>query len=44
MGRNKDAVAATAARGAIEVPTPKELAKACDIVMLCVTTSDVVEV
>lgn len=43
MGRNKKAVAATVARGATEVATPKELAKACDIVMLCVTTSEVVE-
>ena len=43
MGRNKGAVAATVARGATEVATPKELAQACDIVMLCVTTSDVVE-
>lgn len=43
MGRNKQAVAATVARGATEVGTPKELAQASDIVMLCVTTSDVVE-
>ncbi|EBA02413.1 putative tartronate semialdehyde reductase (TSAR) [Rhodobacterales bacterium HTCC2150] len=43
MGRNKDAVAATVARGATEVSTPKALAEASDIVMLCVTTSDVVE-
>jgi 3-hydroxyisobutyrate dehydrogenase-like beta-hydroxyacid dehydrogenase len=43
MGRNKQAVAATVARGATEVSTPKELAQACDIVMLCVTTSEVVE-
>lgn len=43
MGRNKDAVAATTARGAKEVNTPKELAEKSDIVMLCVTTSDVVE-
>ncbi|MEP5759856.1 MAG: NAD(P)-dependent oxidoreductase [Litoreibacter sp.] len=43
MGRNKDAVAATVARGATEVSTPKELAEASDIVMLCVTTSEVVE-
>jgi 3-hydroxyisobutyrate dehydrogenase len=43
MGRNKAAVAETVARGAIEVATPKELAEASDIVMLCVTTSDVVE-
>ncbi|MEP4249540.1 NAD(P)-dependent oxidoreductase [Tateyamaria sp.] len=43
MGRNKDAVGATVARGATEVSTPRELAAASDIVMLCVTTSDVVE-
>lgn len=43
MGRNKAAVAETVARGAVEVTTPKELAQASDIVMLCVTTSDVVE-
>ncbi len=43
MGRNKQAVAATTARGAKEVSTPKALAEASDIVMLCVTTSEVVE-
>ncbi|MEH6521882.1 NAD(P)-dependent oxidoreductase [Sulfitobacter sp.] len=43
MGRNKQAVAATVARGATEVSTPKDLAQASDIVMLCVTTSEVVE-
>jgi len=43
MGRNKEAVAATTARGAKEVATPKELAEASDVIMLCVTTSDVVE-
>ena len=43
MGRNKEAVAATTARGATEVSTPKELAENSDIVMLCVTTSEVVE-
>lgn len=43
MGRNKQAVAATVVRGAVEVSTPKELAQASDIVMLCVTTSEVVE-
>lgn len=43
MGRNKDAIAATTARGAVEVSTPKELAETSDIIMLCVTTSDVVE-
>lgn len=43
MGRNKDAVARAVAGGAAEVNTPKALAEACDIVMLCVTTSQVVE-
>ena len=43
MGRNKDAVAQAVGRGAKEVQTPKELAEASDIVMLCVTTSEVVE-
>ncbi len=43
MGRNKEAVAATVNRGAVEVATPRELAANSDIVMLCVTTSDVVE-
>lgn len=43
MGRNKDAVAKAVGRGAKEVNSPKELAEASDIVMLCVTTSEVVE-
>lgn len=43
MGRTKEAVAATVARGATELATPKELAEASDIIMLCVTTSEVVE-
>ncbi|MEM7718011.1 MAG: NAD(P)-dependent oxidoreductase [Pseudomonadota bacterium] len=43
MGRNKQAVGAATARGATEVSSPKELAMASDIVMLCVTTSEVVE-
>ncbi len=43
MGRNKEAIAATVNRGAVEVKTPRELAENSDIVMLCVTTSDVVE-
>lgn len=43
MGRNPGAVAKTVTRGAVEVATPKELAEASDIVMLCVTTSEVVE-
>ncbi|WP_109310571.1 NAD(P)-dependent oxidoreductase [Ruegeria sp. AU67] len=43
MGRNREAVAATVNRGAVEVKTPRELAASSDIVMLCVTTSEVVE-
>ena len=43
MGRNKVSVAKTAARGAVAVATPKELAEASDIIMICVTTSEVVE-
>jgi len=43
MGRNKEAVAKVVANGGSEVSTPKALAAASDIVMLCVTTSDVVE-
>jgi 3-hydroxyisobutyrate dehydrogenase len=44
MGRKKDAVATVIDRGsAQQASTPKELAAACDIIMLCVTTSDVVE-
>ena len=43
MGRNKQAVGAATARGATEVSTPKELAENSDIIMLCVTTSEVVE-
>ena len=42
-GRNQDAIAETTARGATQVATPKALAEASDIVMLCVTTSEVVE-
>lgn len=43
MGRNRISVDATLARGAVEANTPKALAEASDIIMLCVTTSDVVE-
>ena len=43
MGRNKGAVKAATALGATEVGTPKQLAEASDIIMLCVTTSEVVE-
>ena len=44
MDLNKDAVAAVVARGgATEAKSPAELAAASDIVMLCLTTSAVVE-
>ena len=44
MDLNKDAVATVLARGgATESTSPKELAEASDIVMLCLTTSAVVE-
>ena len=43
MDLNKDAVAAVVARGATEATSAKELAEASDIVMLCLTTSKVVE-
>ena len=43
MGRKKEVVAAATALGATEVNTPKEVAENSDIIMLCVTTSDVVE-
>ncbi|RVU85986.1 NAD(P)-dependent oxidoreductase [Leucothrix sargassi] len=43
MDLDKDAVAAAVARGATEATSAKELAANSDIVMLCLTTSDVVE-
>ena len=43
MDLNKDAVAAVVARGATEATSAKELAAASDIVMLCLTTSTIVE-
>ena len=43
MDLNKDAVAAVVARGATEAKTGAELAAASDIIMLCLTTSAVVE-
>jgi len=43
MDLNKEAVAAVVARGATEAGSAKELAAASDIVMLCLTTSSVVE-
>ena len=43
MDLNKDAVAECVARGATEAKSAKELAENSDIVMLCLTTSNVVE-
>ncbi|MDO6567350.1 NAD(P)-dependent oxidoreductase [Alteromonas sp. 1_MG-2023] len=43
MDLNKDAVAACVARGATAASSAKELAEASDIVMLCLTTSAIVE-
>ncbi|MBU2881715.1 NAD(P)-dependent oxidoreductase [Psychrosphaera sp. B3R10] len=43
MDLSKEAVAACVARGAKEVTSAKELAESSDIVMLCLTTSAVVE-
>lgn len=43
MDLNKEAVDAVLARGAKEAKTAKELAEASDIIMLCLTTSEVVE-
>ncbi|MCQ8848477.1 NAD(P)-dependent oxidoreductase [Alteromonas stellipolaris] len=43
MDLNRDAVAACVARGASAVSSAKELAEASDIVMLCLTTSAIVE-
>ncbi|MBB4267967.1 3-hydroxyisobutyrate dehydrogenase [Roseospira visakhapatnamensis] len=43
MDLNKEAVATAVARGATEATSPAELAAASDIVMLCLTTSAVVE-
>ncbi|XOV78830.1 MAG: NAD(P)-dependent oxidoreductase [Aestuariibacter sp.] len=43
MDLNKDAVAACVARGATTAGSAKELAAAADIVMLCLTTSVIVE-
>ena len=43
MGRKKSATDPVIARGGKVVKTPKELAEISDIIMLCVTTSDVVE-
>lgn len=43
MDLNKEAVAAVVARGATQASTAKELAASSDIIMLCLTTSEVVE-
>ncbi len=43
MDLDKEAVAKTVARGATEATSAKELAAASDIIMLCLTTSAVVE-
>ena len=43
MDLNKEAVATCVAHGAKTVTTAKELAASSDIVMLCLTTSAVVE-
>lgn len=43
MDLNTDAIAAVVKRGASTATTGKELAEKCDIIMLCLTTSDVVE-
>ncbi|MCQ8879940.1 NAD(P)-dependent oxidoreductase [Pseudoalteromonas shioyasakiensis] len=43
MDLNKDAVAACVARGAKTTESAKELAAVSDIVMLCLTTSEIVE-
>ena len=44
MARKQDALDTVIARGNARIAaTPKEMAEACDIVMLCVTTSEVVE-
>jgi len=43
MGRKKDVLETVVARGAKVATSPKDMAEQCDIIMLCVTTSDVVE-
>lgn len=43
MDLSKDAVAAVVARGGSEATSAAELAAKCDIIMLCLTTSTVVE-
>lgn len=43
MGRKKSAIDPVVSRGGRAVESPKELAEASDVIMLCVTTSEVVE-
>ena len=43
MDRNKEVVAAAVARGATEATSGAELAAGSDIIMLCLTTSEIVE-
>lgn len=43
LNSNKESVQAVVSRGGSTVDSPAEMAATCDIVMLCVTTSDVVE-
>ena len=43
MGRKKSATDPVISRGGRAVESPKELAEASDVIMLCVTTSEVVE-
>ena len=43
MGRKKSAINPVISRGGRAVESPKELAEASDVIMLCVTTSEVVE-
>lgn len=43
MGRKKSATEPVISRGGRAVGSPKELAEASDVIMLCVTTSEVVE-
>ena len=43
LGRKKSAIDPVISRGGRAVESPKELAEASDVIMLCVTTSEVVE-
>ena len=42
-GRSESSIAKAVGQGAMVAASPKELARTCDIIMLCVTTSEVVE-